>query len=98
MMKTMFTLLALSTLLVGCNKEEAAATGDKVGIAECDDYITKMEACIEKMPAEAKEPQKAGLKAVREGWKSAASGATKDTVAVACKTALETMAANPLCK
>ena len=99
MTKTMFTLLALGALLVGCEEGgDAAATGDKVGIAACDEYITKMEACIEKMPAESKEPQKQGLKAVREGWKAAASGATKDTVATACKTALDTFASNPLCK
>jgi hypothetical protein len=98
-------LLSLAALVAGCNKEggsEGAAktggSGDKIGIQECDEYIAKMESCISKAAPEAKGALEQGLKASRDAWKASASGPGKDTLKTTCKTMLDALAQNPVCK
>lgn len=103
MTKMMFALLAMGALVVGCDKGGDAAgktgsTGDKIGVQECDDYLTKMEACIGKVPAEGKAAMEQGLKTSRDAWKQAAAGPGKDTLKTTCKTMLDSLANNPMCK
>ena len=104
MTKMICALLAASALFVGCNKEsgggdgKTGATGDKIGIAECDDYVTKMQACIAKAPAEGKAALESGLKTSRDAWKQAAAGPGKDTLKTTCKTMVDALANNPMCK
>lgn len=77
------------------------AAGGKLGVQECDDYITKMEACMGKMPAEAKPAQEAAFKQMREAWeKSIKEGgdAAKEGLKTGCKAALDGLAQNPMCK
>jgi hypothetical protein len=98
-------LLALS--LVACNKAAApassdagaaaapgatTASADSVGIAECDAYLNKVEACVNsKVPAAQKAAVEAGLNASRTSWKQAAAQpGGKDALAGACKQALAT--------
>lgn len=81
-------------------KEEAAAEGegedggggaDKIGVPECDEYITKYLKCIEeKMPEAAREQTRKAVQQSIDAWKQAAEGPGKDTLAQTCKTALET--------
>lgn len=102
MKKTMIALLLAAGALmigVGCEKkpEEGAKAGggDSVGVAECDDYLKKMEACFAKDPA-TKTAMEPGLKTSREAWKTAAAsgGAAKDALKTTCKASLDALPAN----
>ncbi len=72
----------------------STTSGDSVGVAECDEYIKKYEACLTSIAAKA--PQAApGLKtafeAQRKGLKDAAANPqSKATLPGTCKQALET--------
>ncbi len=108
MKKLLVALMVGTGLLVlgaGCGKEEAkgdgkaGASGDKIGVAECDDYITKYEACIGKVPAAGKPAMEQAFKAQRDAFKQAASTPEgKAALKTQCKTALDTLAQNPACK
>ncbi len=74
-------------------KTDTAATGDKVGVAECDEYIEKYEACLtsigEKYPQVQPGLQQA-FETQRKGFKdAAASPSGKATLADVCKKAIE---------
>lgn len=66
-----------------------ATTGDKIGVAECDDYLAKYEACVTgKVPEAARAQYNASLAQVRKSWRDlAANPQTKASLAAACKTA-----------
>lgn len=75
------------------------AAGGDVGVAECDDYIKKMEGCMGKMPAEAKTAMEQGFKQSKDAWKQAAATPQgKEGLKTACKAALDALANNPACK
>lgn len=82
----------------GSAKADSKSGGGDTGIAECDEYIKAYSACIDKMPAEAKDAAKKGLDDMKTAWKAAASGPGKDATVTACKQAAEAMKANPACK
>jgi hypothetical protein len=67
------------------------SSGDKIGIAECDDFIAKYEACVSgKVPEAARASYQTALKQWRESWKKLAENPqTKGTLASACKQARE---------
>ncbi|MEZ5428924.1 MAG: hypothetical protein R2747_21945 [Pyrinomonadaceae bacterium] len=71
--------------------DKTASTGDKIGVAECDEYLEKVEACIMgKVPEAARTPFKSSMEQTRKSWKDlAANPQTKGTLATACKTALD---------
>ncbi|MDT5122795.1 MAG: hypothetical protein QOC96_2277 [Acidobacteriota bacterium] len=50
-----------------------ASSGDKVGVPECDEYLTKMEACLSKLPAVAKDQYEKSFEQTRTAWRNAAS-------------------------
>jgi hypothetical protein len=78
---------------------EAMPSGGEIGVAECDEYITKMRACLDKMPAEAKAATQQGFEQSIAAWKQAASNeAAKAGLATGCKSALDALAQNPACK
>ena|SRR5688572_22174059 len=100
----LFALAAVG-MGVGCgggDKKEGdkgAASGDSVGVAECDDYLKKMEACLGKMPAEAKAAQEQAFKQSRDAWKQAAATPQgKEGLKTTCKASLDALAQNPMCK
>lgn len=74
-------------------KEDAAVkTADKIGVAECDEYIQKYEICI---MSKAPEAQRAMLKSTfeqsRQAWKQAAATPQgKAALPGMCRQALET--------
>jgi hypothetical protein len=106
MTKWMIALIAAGALLGGCSKDgdkgadgKTAAAGESVGVAECDEYITKMEACMGKMPAEAKAVQEAAFKQARDGFKTGASTPEgKAALKTSCKAMVDALANNPACK
>ncbi len=51
-----------------------SSTGDKIGVAECDDFIAKYESCVNsKVPEAARATVKAQLDAMRTSWRQAAA-------------------------
>lgn len=72
------------------NKETASA--DKIGVAECDEYIEKYEICLKsKVPETSRAMMKEAFEKSREAWKTAAASPQgKAALAQGCKTALET--------
>jgi|GEM_PF-2071280 len=92
--------LALTMLLtLACSKKEEGGAAGAIGVAECDEYITKYTACIAKMPAAAKGTAEQGFKAQVDAWKaSAATPQGKAALKVGCKATLDSLASNALCK
>lgn len=67
-----------------------ASTGEKIGVPECDEYITKVEACLAKAPASAQATIKSSMDTMRTAWRTAAANPQgKAALATGCKTALE---------
>jgi len=87
----------------GGGKTETANTttapaGDSVGVAECDEYIKKYEACLTKIAKDAPQAQpglKTAFEAQRKAFKDAAANPqSKATLASTCKQAIDTAKAS----
>src|SRR5512141_3272136 len=65
----------------------ATSTAGDVGIAECDDYLNKYQACVlTKAPASARATLKQSLEQTRTVWRTAsATPSGKAGLAAACK-------------
>jgi len=70
-------------------KSTAASSGEKIGVPECDDFLTKYDACVSgKVPEAARAQYKSAIDQWRSSWKKLADNpATKGTLAAACKQA-----------
>ena len=68
-----------------------ASAGEKVGVAECDDFLAKYEACVSgKVPAAAQATFKTSLETWRSSWKKLAETPQgKAGLATACKAAAD---------
>ena len=72
----------------------STASGDKIGIPECDDYLAKYDSCAPKVPEAGRAAYKSAGDQLRASWKKlAADPVTKGSLAAACKQATETQAA-----
>ena len=72
--------------------------GGEIGIAECDAYVTRMEACITKMPPSAQDSMRDSLKQSRKAWTDAAAiPAARDGLKAGCQSALDSVAKMPMC-
>jgi len=70
--------------------EPAAAAGEKIGIAECDEYIEKYSKCIsEKVPEASRKQMQDAMDQSAKAWREAAKGPGKEGLATACKAALD---------
>jgi hypothetical protein len=71
------------------NSGSTAASGDKIGVPECDDYIAKYEACVNsKVPEAMRATVRAQLDTARNSWRQLAGTAQgKAGLAQACKAA-----------
>ena len=93
--------LAVGALMLACGGGDSAntgstnggttASGDKIGVAECDEFIQKYEACVNsKVPETARSMVKANLDTMRNAWKKAAETPQgKAGLAQGCKQALD---------
>ena len=72
------------------------SSGEKIGIPECDDFLTKYEACVSnKVPEAARAQYQTGLKQWRDSWKKMADNPqTKGALAAACKQARDSSEAS----
>src|SRR5438067_3459522 len=69
----------------------APSSGEKIGIAECDEYIAKYEACSSKVPEAGRAAYKSALDQTRASWKKLADNpTTRASLTAACKQATET--------
>lgn len=68
-----------------------ANAGDKIGIPECDNYLTKYEACVSgKVPEAARAQYKSSLEQTRKSWREmAANPQTKAGLTKACQMATD---------
>jgi len=68
-----------------------AQAGDKIGVAECDEYIAKYEACVNsKVPEAQRAAFKTQFDTMRKSWKDAAANPqAKAGLAAGCKQATE---------
>ena len=66
-------------------------SSEKIGVAECDDFIAAYEACVTgKVPEVARAQYKASIEQWRTSWRQlAANPNTKATLASACKQSAE---------
>ena len=69
-----------------------ASTGEKIGVAECDDFIAKYEACVTgKVPAAQQAAFKSSIEQWRSSWKKLADNpSTKGTLVSVCKSTMDT--------
>ena len=69
----------------------AAPAGDKIGIAECDDFLAAYDACVTgKVPEAARAQYKASIEQWRTSWKKLAENPqTRSSLAAACKQSAE---------
>jgi hypothetical protein len=87
MARLRFAVLAFALPIVACSGRSASTTGS-VGVAECDEYVTKVNACMAKEPRmKAMEP---GFRAQQDAWKQMAKN-NAATVQANCKTALQSL-------
>lgn len=68
-----------------------ASAADKIGVAECDEYLTKYENCIkDKVPASVRSTFETSMASARNAYKTAAaSPQAKGTLAATCAAALD---------
>lgn len=66
-------------------------SGEKIGVAECDDFIAAYDACVTgKVPEAARAQYKASIEQWRSSWRQlAANPNTKATLASVCKQSAE---------
>ena len=73
----------------------ASTTGDNIGVPECDDFITKYDACVSnKVPEMVRAQYKDAIARWRTEWRRMANDpATRGQLAAACKQAAEQQSA-----
>lgn len=89
-----FVAAAMGT---GCSQQPASeqsaapAASNTIGVAECDDYLSKVEACIvNHVPEDARAMQRQSMDQMRDQWRQAAANPTaKASLAAGCKAALD---------
>ena len=79
------------TVSTNKNSNSTVAAADKIGIEECDTFLTAYDNCVStKVPESARAQYKQALTTWRSSWKKLAENpATKGTLANVCKTQLE---------
>ena len=92
--KTTTTTTTTSTPATTASPAATAATtaaGSDIGVAECDDFLKKYEACVSgKVPAAAQATFKTSLETWRSSWKKLAETPQgKAGLATACKAAAD---------
>jgi|WetSurMetagenome_2_1015567.scaffolds.fasta_scaffold89228_3 hypothetical protein len=82
---------AATTTAQPAAKAAAVATGGQIGVPECDEFLTKYEACIQsKVPESMRATFAQSMAQARDGYKQAAAvPAAKATLAASCKQALD---------
>jgi hypothetical protein len=90
MIRTLATGCVVSLAMLAAGYAQAA---DKVGVAACDDFLTKYETCISsKVPAAQQATFKTQFDQTRKTWSDMAKNAsTKPTLEASCKQTMDQM-------
>jgi hypothetical protein len=82
---------APATATPAANANTTTAAAEKVGVAECDNFITAYETCVSsKVPEASRAQLRNAVTTWRTQWKKLADNPqTRGTLAAACKTQLE---------
>ncbi len=74
----------------------ATASAQKIGVPECDEFISAYDACVsDKVPEAARAQYKASIEQWRSSWRKLAENPqTKPTLAAACKQSAESARAS----
>lgn len=81
---------APSATAPGAPAAPIAAAGEAIGVAECDAYVTKYQACLDKVPADQKPTLQKTFEDQKTAWKTAATTPEGKTgLAQACTAAIE---------
>jgi hypothetical protein len=71
-------------------KTETTAAREKIGVAECDEFIEKYEVCLTKIPENERDAKKGALDLSRMIWKEdAATPKGRATLAKRCKVVMD---------
>ena len=82
-------VLASITLIIMLSNTNAQAQ-DKVGVAECDEYLTKLQTCISSLPQAQGQPMASTMEQMRAAWRGAAQTPQgKASLGAACKQAAD---------
>ena len=66
------------------------ATTGPIGVAACDEYLTKMSTCVDKLSPESQKPMRQAMEDARRNWKATATRPEARTqLASACQQALD---------
>lgn len=105
--RIIIALVASFALAAGCGKKEGegegkskpAASGESIGVEECDAYFAWVESCLGKVPPDHKTSMESAMKANRTAWKDIAKNAeSKEPLVAGCKATLDAFkTANPSC-
>ena len=92
---TVAIVAALAVFACKGGGDEPSSSGSStgaIGVAECDEYVTKYETCVsENAPAASRAQLKQNVQAMRSSWKQAAANpAAAAGLAQGCKQALAT--------
>jgi hypothetical protein len=81
---------APATATAGIPPAAGTSTGGDIGIAECDDFLRKYEACVSQhVPAASKAQFEQGMTQWRTAWKSmAAQPSARPSLVAACQQAM----------
>jgi len=79
---------ATETTETAAATDAPAASQDEVGVAECDEYITKYRACMSKLPEEGRAAYQQALDQMISGWKQVPTE-SRSSLAEGCKMSIE---------
>jgi len=77
-----------STMPAATPSAASTSPASSTGVAECDDYLAKYEACLAaKVPAAAQDALKQSLATTRDMWKQTLAAGGKDALKASCEMA-----------
>jgi hypothetical protein len=82
---------AATTTTPATTATTTTASADKIGVPECDEYLSNYDACVSsKIPEVARAQYKTAIEQTRASWRKLAENPqTKPSLVAACKTAAE---------
>jgi hypothetical protein len=106
-MKKWLVMMVVAACAAGCGEEKKddkkedakAASGGGSLPQACNDYFTKLDACLGKLPDAAKGAMEASKKTNKDAWEAMSKDAAqKAALENVCKQSVDALAANPACK
>jgi hypothetical protein len=90
--KTIALVFLLAAPVAACKKKSGDAGGGGVGVAECDDYLTRMDNCAKKMAGKGGEQLTKMANMMRKAWAEDVKDAEKKKdMPAGCVTAVKDM-------